>query len=266
MVQTPRQPAFVQIVPLTNYPAGNPSTSFVQTSLDRRYSLGTTFGSPDYATAPRRNSHPMVSMERAGSSRGHSEYRPAICERRASNPNTSSYPYLSAEHATNETHVSARPATRFEVSSPKRKAHYVPATPPRPPQRVPTPPGLNIPRRPSSWDPYPSPPNSPPSERLSDSLRKPVFEPPKQSYIPSPPPSPKRRPTPAPKPRVPLPSSQEDDMKEGDELLSKFRRFALAARETPSDEKCIEDLMDSYDELMPSLIEEVAVDPRMEFD
>ena len=154
-------------------------------------------------------------------------------------------------------------STRFEVTTPQRKAHYVPATP----QRVPTPPGLNIPRRTSSWDPYPSPPNSPPSERGPESSRKSAHEAPRQSYMPSPPPSPKRRSTPAPKPRVSLPSPpMDDDMKDGDDLLSKFRRFALAARETPSDEKCIEELMDSYDELMPSLIEEVAVDPRVEFD
>ncbi|KAL5640150.1 hypothetical protein ACGC1H_007435 [Rhizoctonia solani] len=264
MVHTPRQPAFVQIVPLASYLPGSPSTSFVQSSLDRPHSVATTFGSQGYATGPRRNSYPSVGMEPASSGRGHPGYRPAVCERRASNPNTSSYPYLPAEHATNETHVQVRP-TRFEVTSPQRKVHYVPATPPRP-ERVPTPPGLNIPRRPSTWDPYPSPPNSPPSERVS-SPRKSVHEAPKQSYMPSPPPSPRRRSTPAPKPRVSLPSpSSEDDMKDGDELLSKFRRFALAARETPSDEKCIEDLMDSYDDLMPSLIEEVAVDPRVDFD
>ncbi|EUC57394.1 hypothetical protein RSOL_219840 [Rhizoctonia solani AG-3 Rhs1AP] len=263
MVHTPRQPAFIQIVPLASCPPGTHSTSFGQPSLDRPHSVATAFGSQAYATAPRRHSYPSVGMEPVSSGRGYPGYRPADCERRASNPNTSSYPYLPAGH---ETHVQVR-STRFEVTSPpQRKAHYIPATPPRPPQRVPTPPGLNIPCRQSNWDPYPSPPNSPPSECVS-SPRKYVPEAPKQSYMPSPPPSPRRRSTPAPKPRVSPPSpSSEDDMKDGDELLSKFRRFALAARETPSDEKCIEDLMDSYDDLMPSLIEEVAVDPRAEYD
>ncbi|KAJ1302574.1 hypothetical protein OPQ81_002891 [Rhizoctonia solani] len=247
MVQTPCQPAFVQIP-----------------CLQHQYSLTTSFRSQGNATSPRRNSQSKVGTEQAGPSRGHAGYQPAICERRASNPDTSCYPYLPAEHAT---YASVQPATRFEVASPKRKAHYVPATPPRPPQRVPTT-GLNIPRRHSSeWNPYPSPPNSPPSERAPGSPRKQAPKSPKQSHIPSPPPSPKRPCTPAPKPHIlHSPISSEDDIKEGDELLSKFRRFALAARETPSDEKCIEDLMDSYDELMPSLIEEVAVDPRVDVD
>ncbi|KDN41304.1 hypothetical protein RSAG8_07573, partial [Rhizoctonia solani AG-8 WAC10335] len=186
MVHTPRQPALIQIVPLTSYFSGTPSTSFVQPSLDHH---AAAFGSQGYATGPRRNSHPSVGMERAASSRGQPGYQPAVCERRASYPNTSSYPYLPATHATKETHVQVR-STRFEVTSPQRKAHYVPATPP---QRVPTPPGLNIPRR-------PSPPNSPPSERVSDSTRKSAHETPKQSYMPSPPPSPKRGPPPRPSP------------------------------------------------------------------
>ncbi|CAE6458652.1 unnamed protein product [Rhizoctonia solani] len=270
MAQAPVQPAFVQIIPLASYP----TTSFVRPSLDHRYSLPTTFGSQDYATTPRRNSQSMVGvgMERLCSSRGPTSagYQPAICERRASKSDTSCYPYLSAEHAAKETHASVRPVTRFETAtSPKRKTHYVPyvpETPPRSLERVPTPPGLNIPPRPLSWNPYPSPPNSPPSERASGSPRKYSTEAPKRSYIPSPPPSPKHRSTPRPKAHVPMPSSPEDEMKEGDEILSKFRRFALAARETPSDEKCIEDLMDSYDELMPSLIEEVTIEPHVEFD
>ncbi|CEL54303.1 hypothetical protein RSOLAG1IB_06951 [Rhizoctonia solani AG-1 IB] len=271
MVHTPAQAPFVQIIPL----AGYPTTSYVRPSLDHHYSLRTPSGSQDYATAPRRNSQSTIGVttERPCSNRGHTGtgYQPAICERRASKSDTSCYPYLSAEHAAKEAHASVRPTARFEtVASPKRKAHYVPyvpATPPRSPERVPTPPGLNIPPRASGWNPYPSPPNSPPSERAPGFSRKYTTELPKQSYIPSPPPSPKHRSTPRPKAHVPMPSPYlEDEMKEGDELLSKFRRFALAARETPSDEKCIEDLMESYDELMPSLIEEVAIGPHVEFD
>ncbi|KAF8702924.1 hypothetical protein RHS03_06319, partial [Rhizoctonia solani] len=269
MVQAPVQPSFVQIIPLTSYP----TTSFVQPGLDHQHPVGTSFRSQDYATAPRRNSQTAgVCMERPCSSRDRAGagYQPAVCERRASKSDTSSYPYLSAENAAKETRASTRQSTRFEtVESPKRKTHYVPyvpATPPRSPERVPTPPGLNIPPRAPGWNPYPSPPNSPPSERASGPPRKYATETPKQSYIPSPPPSPKRRSTPRPKAHVPMPSpTSKDEMKEGDELLSKFRRFALAARETPSDEKCIEDLMDSYDELMPSLIEEVANEPHVEF-
>ncbi|KAF8753936.1 hypothetical protein RHS01_06558 [Rhizoctonia solani] len=251
MVQAPVQPSFVQIIPLTSYP----TTSFVQPGLDHQHPVGTSFRSQDYATAPRRNSQTAgVCMERPCSSRDRAGagYQPAVASAARQNQ--------------------TRAVTPISLPKMRPKKLVLPLDN-RPgsrrlnlPNRVPTPPGLNIPPRASGWNPYPSPPNSPPSERASGPPRKYATETPKQSYIPSPPPSPKRRSTPRPKAHVPMPSpTSKDEMKEGDELLSKFRRFALAARETPSDEKCIEDLMDSYDELMPSLIEEVANEPHVEF-
>jgi hypothetical protein len=253
MVQA-QQPLFPSATPVTRSLPENPTSDLALAlpSLAHLtkalYAHALASSQQDCATSSRRHGHGKsdrhgcVGRDRRLPSRDRRERRTDSCERRAS----TMHHHREAKHVSIETRMPAlepqtQPATTFETSSPRRKTHYVPAMP----SGAAYSPQANYHHELKQQSPtragLPTPPSSAPS---SSPKQRPLLPPKRFSapelHLPPPPPS--------------------QDVATVDAALSKFRRFVLACRETSEDEDRISALIDSYDQIMGSLVDEVVMD------
>lgn len=239
MVQT-RQPLLPNPIPIARCLPENPTSDLALALPSLEHLTNALYAhasSQDCATASRRHgkSERHGRRDRRLPSR---DRRTASCERRASK--LLHCPYREVEHVQMSEAIQPvlepqpQPAATFETTSPRRKMHYVPATP--------------------SHSVYSPQPNSPELKR------------PSRTALPTPPSSlpassPKQQlSSPQSSPKLSAPPSPTRSAAEAHPALSKFRRLVLACRETEADNDRIDALIDSYEQIMGSLVDEVVVD------
>lgn len=235
------KPLFPNSIPVTRCLPENPTSDLALAlpSLEHlTQALYAHASQQDCATVTRRRD--KHGRDRRLPSRDRRERRTASCERRA--PMVLPYASREAGHVSKEAvqpvlEPQPQLARAFETSSPRRKMHYVPATP-----------SIYSPQLNSFELKQPSPTRislpTPPSSLPSSS--------PKQQY---------HSPDPVPKLLLAPPSPPPTrNVAETDAALSKFRRLVLACRETEEDEDRIDALIESYDQIMGSLVDEVIMD------